>query len=93
MRYLADAIDADGPAVRPRTTNEFESARMSDPKPASPRSVGIAEPIQAHLGEKLKEFYGSILSEPVPDRLTALLDALETQERTALSAKAKGGGE
>ena len=66
---------------------------MSDPKHASHRIPGLAEPVQAHLGEKLKEFYGSILSEPVPDRLTALLDELEKQERAALAARAKGGDE
>ena len=66
---------------------------MSDPKHASRRSPGLVEPVQAHLGEKLKEFYGSILSEPVPDRLTALLDELEKQERAALATRAKGGDE
>lgn len=66
---------------------------MSDPKHASHRPAGLAETVQAHLGEKLKEYYGSILAEPVPDRLTALLDALEKQERAAHAAPEKGGGE
>jgi hypothetical protein len=63
------------------------------PKHVPHRPAGLAEPVQAHLGEKLKEFYGSILREPVPDRLTALLDELEKQERAALAAQAKGGDE
>lgn len=45
-------------------------------RPAAP-----ADPIHNHLGEKLREYYGSILAEPVPDRLTSLLDQLEKQER------------
>jgi len=66
---------------------------MSDPKNASRRPAGLAEPVQAHLGEKLKEFYGSILSEPIPDRLTALLDELERQERATSAAREKGDDE
>lgn len=58
---------------------------MSDPENTTKRPVGIADPIQTHLGDKLREFYGSILAEPVPDRLTSLLDQLERQERAALA--------
>lgn len=54
---------------------------MSEPKHPTPRPAGIEDPIQTHLGAKLREFYGTILSEPVPDRLTSLLDQLEKQER------------
>lgn len=64
---------------------------MSDKTRSSHRTPELDEPIRAHLGEKLKEFYGSIVSEPVPDRLTSLLDQLEKQERAALAATTKGG--
>ncbi len=46
--------------------------------------------IQAHLGARLREYYGSILAEPVPDRLTALLDRLEHAERAATTAPEAG---
>ena len=78
------------PAAEP---DEYVSARMTDTDHPSAPSPELAEPVRAHLGEKLKEFYGSILAEPVPDRLTALLDALERQERAAAAASAKGGHE
>lgn len=56
---------------------------MSDTEHPSRRPSGTTDPIRNHLGEKLREFYGSILAEPVPDRLTSLLDQLEKQERSA----------
>lgn len=44
----------------------------------------IDKPIQAHLGEQLKRYFSSIVSEPVPDRFSNLLDELERRERAAL---------
>lgn len=41
------------------------------------------QPIQAHLGEQLKRYFSSIVSEPVPDRFASLLDELEKRERAA----------
>ena len=41
------------------------------------------QPIQAHLGEQLKRYFSSIVSEPVPDRFSSLLDQLEERERAA----------
>lgn len=38
-----------------------------------------AAPIHDMLGEKLKAYYAEIASEPIPDRLTALLAKLEAQ--------------
>lgn len=49
----------------------------------TPPPAEVGEPIRTHLGDKLREFYGSILAEPVPDKLTSLLDRLEQQERAA----------
>lgn len=62
---------------------------MSDDKHPTRRPHGIDDPIQTHLGSKLREFYGTILAEPVPDRLTSLLDQLERQERIASAAPAE----
>ncbi|NLH81736.1 MAG: hypothetical protein GX458_12940 [Phyllobacteriaceae bacterium] len=59
---------------------------MSNDKTPAHRPHGIEDPVQTHLGSKLREFYGSILAEPVPDRLTSLLDQLERQERAGSAA-------
>jgi hypothetical protein len=60
---------------------------MSDHEHPSRRPARPQDPVQSHLGSKLREFYGSILAEPVPDRLTSLLDRLEKQERAAAAEK------
>ncbi|MBV5263792.1 NepR family anti-sigma factor [Pinisolibacter aquiterrae] len=62
---------------------------MSDHEHPTRRPTGTRDPIQTHLGSKLREFYGSILAEPVPDRLTSLLDQLEKQERATAIAPAE----
>lgn len=38
-----------------------------------------APPIHDMLGQKLKAYYSEIVSEPIPERLTALLAKLEAQ--------------
>lgn len=54
-----------------------------DRKPPGDR-VDIDHPVQAHLGEQLKRYFSSIVSEPVPDRFSSLLDELEKRERASL---------
>lgn len=51
---------------------------------------GLEADLRAHLGEQLRRVYGSVLSEPVPNRLTALLDELERRERAARGATSEG---
>jgi hypothetical protein len=34
--------------------------------------------IQAQIGDKLRAMYGELVEQPVPDRLTAILDRLTT---------------
>lgn len=53
---------------------------MSEKK-ETPERPALEPPIQAHLGDQLKKLYGSILSEPIPEKLTLLLDQLEKAER------------
>jgi hypothetical protein len=68
---------------------------MSDKKETSERPA-IEPPIQAHLGDQLKKLYGSILSEPIPEKLTMLLDQLEKaerKEREGQSERADGGSD
>ncbi|MCB1533629.1 MAG: hypothetical protein KDJ44_02620 [Rhodoblastus sp.] len=43
----------------------------------------VRQPIQSHLGDQLKRYFSSIVSEPVPDRFANLLDELEKRERSA----------
>ena len=66
---------------------------MSDKK-ETPERRALEPPIQAHLGDQLKKLYGSILSEPIPEKLTMLLDQLEKaerKEREGQSERADGG--
>jgi hypothetical protein len=42
-------------------------------------------PIHDMLGQKLKAYYAEIASEPIPERLTALLAELEAQSATGSS--------
>ena len=73
---------------------------MSEKK-ETPDHPSLEPPIQAHLGDQLKKLYGTILSEPIPERLTLLLDQLEKLERKekreaspdANSDGAEGGGD
>lgn len=45
--------------------------------PPDKKHVPLEPRIQAHLGDQLRQFYGAMLAEPVPDRFKALLDELE----------------
>lgn len=68
---------------------------MSDKK-KTPERPSLEPPIQAHLGDQLKKLYGSILSEPIPEKLTLLLDQLEEaerKEREKLSRPVDGSGD
>ena len=40
----------------------------------------IEPKLQAHIGQKLREYYDHLAAEPVPDRFKALLDQLENAE-------------
>jgi Anti-sigma factor NepR len=51
--------------------------------------------IQDMLGAKLKAYYGEIISEPIPDRLMALMAELEAQSATKKLSEpdAENGGD
>jgi hypothetical protein len=40
----------------------------------------LSADLQAHIGIRLKAFYDSVLSEPIPDRFAELLNRLDTSE-------------
>lgn len=46
--------------------------------------------VQAHLGDQLRRYYGTMLAEPVPDRFKALLDELERVEPKQTPPPSKG---
>ncbi len=48
--------------------------------------------LQAHIGLRLKAFYDSVLSEPIPDRFAQLLDRLDSAEATGAAAGQKAAG-
>ncbi len=41
-------------------------------------SPGLDRVIQAQIGDKLRAMYGELVEQPVPDRLTEILDRLST---------------
>jgi hypothetical protein len=51
-----------------------------DRSPRKP-TLKIDGKLQAQIGERLRTYYASITSEPVPDRFKALLDQLENAEK------------
>ena len=61
-----------------------------DRKPPGEKTE-IDQPVQAHLGEQLKRYFSSIVSEPVPDRFSNLLDELEKRERASLAERREDG--
>ena len=54
------------------------------PRPSERRDTrtSIDPEVQAQIGRKLRAVYDGIVSQPVPDRFLALLDALDGQEPT-----------
>lgn len=60
-----------------------------DRKPPGDKA-DVNHAVQAHLGAQLKRYFSSIVSEPVPDRFSNLLDELEKRERASLHEKREG---
>jgi Anti-sigma factor NepR len=59
--------------------NGRKSGNNSKTKAANMPGLQPHNPIHDMLGQKLKAYYAEITSEPIPDRLTALLAKLEAQ--------------
>ncbi len=53
---------------------------MKPKSPKDPSASALDNKLQAHIGNKLKQFYDEIVSETVPDRFKMLLDQLEQRE-------------
>jgi hypothetical protein len=59
--------------------NGRRSGKNSKNKAAKMPGFQPHNPIHDMLGQKLKAYYAEIASEPIPERLTALLAELEAQ--------------
>lgn len=57
----------------------------------SARDPQLSADLQAHIGVRLKAFYDSVLSEPIPDRFAELLDRLDTTIASAADPASSDG--
>jgi len=73
----------------PRSHKEDDFMPSQDRR--SPPPPALDATARAHIGEQLKEFYSSILTEPMPTRFQQLLDELEQKERAAGAAEGGKG--
>jgi hypothetical protein len=59
----------------------MSSSSSDNDRPGHDANGKFVEPkLQAHIGQKLREYYDHLAAEPVPDRFKALLDQLENAE-------------
>lgn len=75
--------------ITPTAENADSSAPISGASPptsaasAMPDSTkGLSPAVQKHIGNLLKVSYQNLLTEPVPDRFTNLLEQLDQAEKS-----------
>jgi hypothetical protein len=56
--------------------NPGAAGKRVPPEARSGPGPGLDRVIQAQIGDKLRTLYGELVEQPVPDRLTAILDRL-----------------
>jgi hypothetical protein len=56
--------------------NPGAAAKQGAPDTRQQNGPGLDRVIQAQIGDKLRSMYGELVEQPVPDRLTAILDRL-----------------
>lgn len=56
--------------------NPGAAAKRGLPEGRQDSGPGLDRVIQAQIGDKLRTLYGELVEQPVPDRLTAILDRL-----------------
>lgn len=76
--------------TRDRTDQHKTGGRL-DGIVSKPKSKPLSADLQAHIGVRLKAYYDSVLSEPIPDRFAQLLDQLDTAEPDGASARPRDG--
>jgi|APFre7841882630_1041343.scaffolds.fasta_scaffold09485_2 hypothetical protein len=85
------ALELHRRACSPAKSDSSDVKRGSIPNDpfAGPENRGVSE----HIGKGLRELYGDMLSQPVPDRFLELLNRLEASTMSPLTkAKRPGGG-
>lgn len=75
--------------TRDRTHNEKPDRRPEGL--AKPATRPLSPDLQAHIGVRLKAYYDSVLSEPIPDRFAQLLDQLDAASEKDGADKARTG--
>lgn len=60
--------------------NQEAKRRALVPDKGTDAGAGVEPKVRAHLGVQLRRLYDGILSEPVPDRFSRLLDELDKKE-------------
>ncbi|MDB5558729.1 MAG: hypothetical protein JWQ36_1663 [Enterovirga sp.] len=72
-------------AGSPKRDGRDPGAASKQSTPEGPQQdPSLDRVIQAQIGDKLRAMYGELVEQPVPDRLTSILDRLST---------AKAGGD
>jgi hypothetical protein len=59
-----------------RSENDPTTESDQDNRAPGTLSPALDRVIQARIGDKLRAMYGELTDQPVPDRLTAILDRL-----------------
>lgn len=70
--------------TRDRTDQHKPGSRLEG-LPGKAKAKPLSPDLQAHIGVRLKAYYDSVLSEPIPDRFAQLLDRLDTAGESASS--------
>ncbi|MGA0597316.1 NepR family anti-sigma factor [Enterovirga sp. CN4-39] len=66
-------------AGSPKREAKNPGAATKQGKPESRQhNPGLDRVIQAQIGDKLRSMYGELIEQPVPDKLTAILERLGT---------------
>jgi Anti-sigma factor NepR len=69
-----------------RSLTEMPSDAIGDARPVTPGRVDVKGPalppeVQGQIGKQLRQVYGQLLSEPLPDKFSKLLEQLGKPER------------
>lgn len=74
-----------------RTKKTFDTPPKGGVSAPERSTRPLSSDLQAHIGIRLKAFYDSVLSEPIPDRFAELLDRLDAADGSAAGSGAGGG--
>lgn len=69
-----------GPIISKDAGNGTTSADGQDKSPEPAETPALPREAQDQIGLKLRQIYGQLLSDPLPDKFTKLLDKLSKAE-------------